>query len=440
MALGFLLRWNPMELRKTLGQILEWFSRKRDEAIDAAYEGALTIQKLESELFNGEKISYTPDKSKTVCDYAESLRDRQLLKIRFNLAQLKANSFFFDAPNQTSTPDLGGDSSALLTEEKRQAILQKLDFIESVISKYRNEGGLLSLFSGVTNLEILEAERDGLSDGGDILDQPTLEMDQHLKQNGKLFPRLRPQKKESGATYEQQIIDNLRLRREQNRIALRWLAILLIVPLSVQILAKNLIFEPLLGNYRDRNPVDIVLNEEVQEEFARRYLLAKEKIEVATLLGYYDASNSEVRREKLQEAAIEIWREAREEELNGLKNLLADFVALLSFVFLVIIGRKQIRVIRTVLNRSFLNLRDPIKVFLFILVTDIFVGFHSAEGWEVILEGALQHFGLPESKVFINGFIATVPVLIDAVIKFWIFSYLTRYSPSASAIYERMNT
>ena len=57
-----------------------------------------------------------------------------------------------------------------------------------------------------------------------------------------------------------------------------------------------------------------------------------------------------------------------------------------------------------------------------------------------ILEGIIHHFSLPESKVFINGFIATVPVIIDAYIKFWIFSYLTRYSPSTSAIYERMHT
>ncbi|MCU0527315.1 MAG: hypothetical protein MUF72_21115 [Elainella sp. Prado103] len=75
-----------------------------------------------------------------------------------------------------------------------------------------------------------------------------------------------------------------------------------------------------------------------------------------------------------------------------------------------------------------------------ILITDMFVGFHSTEGWEVILEGFLHHFGLPESKALINGFIATILVVIDSCIKFWIFSYLTRYSPSASTIYARMNT
>ena len=119
---------------------------------------------------------------------------------------------------------------------------------------------------------------------------------------------------------------------------------------------------------------------------------------------------------------------------------MADFVAFFTFLGLLFVGRRQLPVIRSTLNRTFLNLRDPVKVFLFILITDIFVGFHSAEGWEAILEGIFQHFGIPESKFFINGFIATVPVLIDACIKFWIFSYLTRYSPSASAIYERMNT
>ena len=195
-----------------------------------------------------------------------------------------------------------------------------------------------------------------------------------------------------------------------------------------------------MGTYSNRNPTEITLNEEIQDEFAREYLFAKEKLEVATLLGYYGDMDDERRQEYLQETAFDLWREAREKELNGLKNLLADFVALLSVVALFLIGRRQVGLIRTVSSRTFLNLRDPIKVFLFILVTDIFVGFHSAEGWEVILVSTFQHFGISENQFFINGFIATVPVIIDSFIKFWIFNFLTRYSPATSAIYERMNT
>jgi hypothetical protein len=417
-----------------------WLARRREKALNAAYEGALTIQKLERELFGGEKIAYTPEKSKTVCDYAESLRDRQLLKIRWNLSQFKANSFLFDAPVEAETNQYV-DASQVQPEvqQEREKILCQLDFIESVVSKYRGEGNLLSFLGSTDEVDDLDQNMTGGAARDMTLDTPTLEADRHRNPNS-LFPRFRLPLREMSASYEEQVVGTLRLRKQQNRTAIRWLAVLLIVPLSVQILSKNLLFEPLLGTYRDRNPANIILSKDVQEEFARKYLLAKEKIEVATLLGYYDEMNDRLRQEKLEEAAIEIWRESQEEQLNGLKNLLADFVAFFTFLGLLFVGRRQLPVIRSTLNRTFLNLRDPVKVFLFILITDIFVGFHSAEGWEAILEGIFQHFGIPESKFFINGFIATVPVLIDACIKFWIFSYLTRYSPSASAIYERMNT
>lgn len=430
-----------MEFRDASTQVLNWFAKRRATTLDAAYEGALTIRKLEEELFEGQKISDDAHKSKTVTDYAASLRDRQLLKIRFNLAQFKANSFLFESEvaDQQPTATAGLPASEAAVPEQRQQLLAKLEFIESVIAKYRSDGNLTAFFTGDTELIPPKTSPEPRPARDRTLDIPALEMDSE-RQRESLLPRLRSPNKESTAEYEQQIIDTLRLQRKQTQVAIRWLAVLLIIPLSVQILTKNLIFEPLLGTYSDRNPTDIALNEEIQDEFARDYLFAKEKLEVATLLGYYDDMDGERRQEYLQEAAFDIWRDAREEELNGLKNLLADLVAFLSIVVLFLIGRRQVALIRTVANRTFLNLRDPVKVFLFILVTDIFVGFHSAEGWEVILAGTFQHFGIPESTFFINSFIATVPVIIDACIKFWIFNFLTRYSPATSAIYERMNT
>lgn len=428
-----------MELRNASKQVVNWFSKQREKALDAAYEGAATIRKLEDDLFEGQAINDISTKSRTVVEYATSLRDRQLLKIRFNLAQFKANSFLFDSQAPQSTPPAGLTTPDEVPQKQRQQILEKLEFIESVIAKYRGENDLRAFFTEEVAVEPVVGKPKPIPARDRTLDVPALAADSDRPRES-LLHRLRSPVRESGIEYEQKVIDTLRLERKQAQIAIRWLAVLLIVPLSVQILTKNLIFEPLLGTYSDRNPTEITLSEEIQEDFAREYLYAKEKLEVATLLGYYNDMNDELRQEYLQEAAFDIWREARENELNGLKNLLADLVAFLSFVGLVLIGRRQVALIRIVANRTFLGLRDPVKVFLFILVTDIFVGFHSAEGWEVILEGTFQHFGFAESKFFINGFIATVPVLIDAFIKFWIFNYLTRYSPATSAIYERMNT
>jgi len=46
---------------------------------------------------------------------------------------------------------------------------------------------------------------------------------------------------------------------------------------------------------------------------------------------------------------------------------------------------------------------------------------------------------LPENRDLIFLFIATFPVLLDTVFKYWIFRYLNQVSPSAVATYHEMN-
>lgn len=301
--------------------------------------------------------------------------------------------------------------------------------------------------------------------------------------------------KEFSQKYEQEVVQELRVIRTQNRTAVRWLVLLVVIPILTQVLTKNLILNPLLGNYFEQNPTKVELSKEIQEEFINEFREFRETLEIKRLIAKaiveeekqgrktwvntpkeeaelasalfgeippelvedlvsqqpgrfkslllttgWTEVEQELEEKALQEKAIDLWREARQEQLEGIKNVLADCAALLAFILLVFVGRKRLAIVRNFSNRAFLNLNDPSKVFLFILITDIFVGFHSAEGWEVILEGLSHRFGLPESKVIIYSFIATVPVFMDSCIKFWIFNYLTRFSPAASAIYERMNT
>ena len=246
--------------------------------------------------------------------------------------------------------------------------------------------------------------------------------------------------KQQTAQYEQQVVQELRQWRQQSRQALRWVAILIIVPVLVAILAKQTVFGPLLGNYSNTNPTKVQLNEEIQSEFVANLAAFKSELEIRDLLKLSPPLDAEATREKLSEKAAELWQEARDEELNGLKNVLADGTATLAFIALTVFNRRRLTVIRAFANRAFLSLSDPVKIFLFILVTDMFVGFHSAEGWDAILSGLSLHFGIAEHPNAINIFVATVPVAMDSFIKFWIFNYLTRFSPTSSAIFERMNS
>jgi hypothetical protein len=57
----------------------------------------------------------------------------------------------------------------------------------------------------------------------------------------------------------------------------------------------------------------------------------------------------------------------------------------------------------------------------------------------VVMRNVLEHFGLPRNDEFIDMFIATFPVMLDTVFKYWIFRYLNQVSPSAVATYRNMN-
>lgn len=444
-----------LNLLHYLSQLNTCLHRQQLQRLEAAYKAAAAIKALEDHYYEGGKIAYSPEQTKTVFDYVKSLRDRQLFKIRFNLTLFRLGGFWLGP--QMPIQSVQSSAAPSLTSESVEIgkpdadIIQKLQFIETVICKYREPDEMLGRYwhgeSPATSAAAAAASEEPTTDAPPLKTQsasPTAQTNSpkdkppFFRGFGQLKQELKQMRQELSPEYEQQVIQEIRLRRKQDQIAIRCLALLLIVPILVQLVSKNLILEPILGNYSDRHPSQIELSEEIRQHFLSEFVEFKEGLEIEQLLG--KKMTDAEKEARLQEAAVEFWRESREAALNGLKNVVADLIALLSFILIAYVNRSQLSMVRSVSNRAFLSLSDPVKVFLFILVTDMFVGFHSAEGWEVILEGVTDHFGLPESKAFINGFIATVPVVIDSCIKFWIFSYLTRYSPSASAIYERMNT
>jgi hypothetical protein len=110
-----------------------------------------------------------------------------------------------------------------------------------------------------------------------------------------------------------------------------------------------------------------------------------------------------------------------------------------AFVGLCLISRNELRVLRGFLDEAIYGLSDSAKAFAIILFTDIFVGYHSPEGWTVLLDGIAHHFGLPAQQNFVMLFIATFPVILATIFKYWIFRYLNRVSPSSVATLKGMN-
>jgi len=143
-------------------------------------------------------------------------------------------------------------------------------------------------------------------------------------------------------------------------------------------------------------------------------------------------------KQKFQQKTLQLAIQYNQETIEALSNLFADFFTFLSLIFLFWFMKPQIIILKSFLTESIYSLSDTTKSFLLILFTDLLVGFHSPRGWEFFLELLLRHFGLPENQDFIFLFVATFPVLLDTVFKYWIFRSLNKISPSTVATYHTM--
>ena len=411
----------------------QWVKNIPTKALNTAYKSASAIKAIEDQHFEGKMISPEVEGGQSVYEYYKSVLGRELTKINFNLTQLRIGNFLDlrQASSKTNALDLSEK-----TDDPESEILDKLRFIETVISKYRQKQEQENIELALppkplapepaSSSNIPEARTQGSSA---VLNELQISLDENRPLRGnKLSPE-----------YEQKVIGQLRRLREQRKITIRILALLLLVPILVNILTKNLVFRPLIDSLKvDQVRIEqIEINDEIGLKFLNKYRRFRDDLEIKHFLNpNFDEAAQE---EQLKEKAKELLFEAGYESKEGFINILADLTVLLVFAGIVYFRRRDCRIALSFLNYNFSGLNVVTKVFIFILLTDMFVGFHSAEGWEVLLSNSFEHFGLAENPKFNGLFIATIPVIMDSTFKLLIFNYFSRSSPASVAILEKMN-
>ena len=104
-----------------------------------------------------------------------------------------------------------------------------------------------------------------------------------------------------------------------------------------------------------------------------------------------------------------------------------------------ILGNKELILLNSWFQEFLYNLSDTIKAFCILLLTDLCIGFHSPHGWELMIGSIYKDFGFAHNEQLISGLVSTFPVILDTILKYWIFRYLNRVSPSLVVIYHSMN-
>ncbi len=418
-----------------------WYLRTPERSLDEAYQTALQIQAVENEHFNGNKIS--PDTSRyssSVMDYFRSDLKKQLKNIRMRLTEFKACRFFLNESHQKEALRLG------IELPNSSLILEKLQVIDQVIVKYK-----VSDDYEVTSQEIVTTKDTPIIVESTAIQQKSpnpvskkiVNKSQSKAQTTGIIPRsifstISRIQIELDPNGEQNVVQNFRDSKRRTLGAVRFILLLIIVPLLTHQLSKNFVVGPIVNHFKGSEEAAIFLNFEMEEEALEDLGKFEERIKFENLIGTVALSAENIEAQ-MQDKASEIAEEYRNLGANAIKNIFADMFAVAAFSSLLLVSKREIAMLKSFIDKIVYGLSDSAKAFIIILCTDIFVGFHSPHGWEVILEGVSRHWGLPASHDFIFLFIATFPVILDTIFKYWIFRFLNRISPSAVATYRNMN-
>ncbi|NRB07800.1 MAG: proton extrusion protein PcxA [Richelia sp.] len=421
-----------------------WYLNTPTRSLEIAYEAALRIKAIEDDHFHGNKIDSTSASySSSVMDYFQADLQKQLKTIRTRLKIFNTSRTLLRASPQNYV------DQDVQTDEQINPTLGKLNFIDEVISKYSLPEELIKTGQLLTQNSSIVPETTGKI--YQKLQENTSQAQERSKANTmgvlprSIFNTINRLQVELDPNAEQDMVKKFRKSQQRTIISVRFILLMIIVPILTHQIAKAFLVGPLIDKSkmleRLQHPDEVVffLNYEMEEEALAELHRFEEKLRFQNLINENNPLSKQQMEDNLKEEAKKIVQKYQGESYNAIKNVFADILSVFTFIWLLIVSKKDIAVLKDFFDNIVYGLSDSAKAFILILFTDIFVGFHSPHGWEVILEGVSRHWGLPANHEFIFLFIATFPVVLDTIFKYWIFRYLNRISPSAVATYRNMN-
>ncbi|MEL4895755.1 proton extrusion protein PcxA [Crocosphaera sp. Alani8] len=450
-----------MKFKSLVKKTSNWLTGTPERSLDTAYKAALKIKAIEDNHFGGQKVSQeNADYGESVISYFKAEVNGYLQKVSMGLGVFKTSRLFINISNiKDSTQDVTNQGELQTNATTAAIIFEKLEFIDQVTAKYRhNEIQQIDNSSFILPEEALNGKNNqqkttetvakNSNNGQKKSSSPTHDNPlASASQKTGVLPRsfintLNKIKQEidpkSGDT-EEQVINKYRKSRLRTSLSIKFILLLIIVPLLTHQLTKTFLLTPIIHHYFQNHEQVVFINKDLEEEAFRELSHYEEILRFQGLIGLRESLSDEEVEDKVKHRAKEITEEYRAQGIDSIGNVFADLFSIGAFSLVIMSSRREIEVLKSFLDEILYGLSDPAKAFLIILFTDMFVGFHSPHGWEVILEGVARHFGLPENQEFNFLFIATFPVILDTVLKYWIFRYLNRISPSAVATYKNMN-
>lgn len=244
-----------------------------------------------------------------------------------------------------------------------------------------------------------------------------------------------------GNDEEDDLLYEDRVFRFASRNSAKFLAILILIPWALDFLVHDYVLMPFLDRYVKTVPLaaqvlDVRRNQKL--EMVKELNTEKARLRFEIEIGKSPPLSDEEMWWELRRKALELRDEWRLNNRKAFANILSDLVFGASLFMLLYFNQAKVALLKFTGYKILNNISDTGKAFLIILITDIFLGYHSESGWQTVCEVIVEHYGLEVDQAAITIFICLVPVVMDACVKLWMFKFLPRLSPKVSNIFKEM--
>ncbi|MEM9979300.1 MAG: proton extrusion protein PcxA, partial [Cyanobacteria bacterium P01_D01_bin.2] len=319
-----------MQLRAFFRNAGQWLFKSPDQSLEQAYEAALAIKKIEDDYFDGNPISEDNG------SYGESAYRYIQGEVERTIALIKQRMAAFEAARSGLSPgrqmevqsyDDQQDEYTLDLIDQSAIIFKKLRFIDDILERYDTPPNQIATSGNIgppgakNEAPKSDKSRAGLAARNSVLPRSILRTVDRVKQD--LDPKA-----------ETDVVRSFRKSQGKTKIALRFILLLVIVPLLTQQLTKHFIVAPVVNYARQTTEAEVFLNDEMEEEALHELQQFEERLRFEVIIGKVAALSETQLEERVLDKALDIEEEYRERSAESVQNVFADIFAVLAFSLL----------------------------------------------------------------------------------------------------------
>nr|UQJ76985.1 chloroplast envelope membrane protein [Sophora sp. ND-2022] len=200
---------------------------------------------------------------------------------------------------------------------------------------------------------------------------------------------------------------------------------------------KNM--ESWVTNWSNTRQSEIFLNDIQEKSILKKFIELEELLLLDEMIKEYPETRLQNLRIGIYKETIQLIKMHNEDRIHTILHFSTNIICFVILSGYSILGNQELIILNSWVQEFLYNLSDTIKAFSILLLTDLCIGFHSTHGWELMIGSVYKDFGLAHNDQIISGLVSTFPVILDTILKYWIFRYLNRVSPSLVVIYHSMN-